>query len=381
MTKKSNNEKKHDLFREICQQINVEEINESWFASGSTVTAPAFKAVLLKIAEDTGVPPKFLKPYEQTTWRLIHKSQEAMLHALLVINNPKLIYRLESFLFLFINAWELLLKAKIISDNKDVDSIFYEASKSIPLDKALDKLFTTDNDVIKLNVNLIEELRNDATHFIIPIVPNSALLLFQAGIFNYNKLLQEWFKRSLDSKIDGGMMFLISSFSPTSTSIKNALLTKKITPEVATFLKKWESKVKGTIDTLEDDKSLNSFAIPISLNMSIVKNPKKADLIGTFDNPLNENVLFALKNQRPIDTHPFTANEIAKLVMENKPDIKIKRIWELFKQLNIKNNSDLCYYNFPSLLAEKRYKQNGKIPSGTKIIYNQNALKLLLDSV
>ncbi len=97
---------KQSLFSEICTQLNI-QAQGSWMSSGSTVTAPGFQAVLEQVAKNSGVPPTYLRDYEVLVWRLIHKSVEAMVLALEIVNKPSIGYRLESFLFLFINAWEL----------------------------------------------------------------------------------------------------------------------------------------------------------------------------------------------------------------------------------------------------------------------------------
>ena len=51
--------------------------------------------------------------------RLVDKSIEAYVLALETINRLSIQYRLESFCYLFCNAWELLLKAKILDDEGD----------------------------------------------------------------------------------------------------------------------------------------------------------------------------------------------------------------------------------------------------------------------
>ena len=100
--KKRASANKQDLWNEISDQLNL-KVDPSWYSSGSNVNAHAFEAALKKISERTGIPPTFLSENEQIVWRMLHKSQEAMLSAIQTINNPTLVYRLESFLFLFIN--------------------------------------------------------------------------------------------------------------------------------------------------------------------------------------------------------------------------------------------------------------------------------------
>ena len=57
--------------------------------------------------------------------QFIDKSVSAALSAIETTIKPNFAYREESFVILIINAWELLLKGKMLADNKDnPESIF-----------------------------------------------------------------------------------------------------------------------------------------------------------------------------------------------------------------------------------------------------------------
>lgn len=49
---------------------------------------------------------------------MLDKSEEAFLMAIEIYNKPTIKYRLEGFAFFICNAWELLLKAKILNEGK-----------------------------------------------------------------------------------------------------------------------------------------------------------------------------------------------------------------------------------------------------------------------
>jgi len=57
--------------------------------------------------------------------QLVDKSVAAALAAIEVYNKPDFRYREESFVILLVNAWELLLKAKILKDSKNRLSSLY----------------------------------------------------------------------------------------------------------------------------------------------------------------------------------------------------------------------------------------------------------------
>lgn len=49
---------------------------------------------------------------------MLDKSEEAFLMAIEIYNKPTIKYRLEGFAFFICNAWELLLKAKMLNEGK-----------------------------------------------------------------------------------------------------------------------------------------------------------------------------------------------------------------------------------------------------------------------
>jgi hypothetical protein len=82
---------------------------------------------------------------------LIDNSIEAYIHALETINRPSVKYRMEAFCFLFCNAWELIMKAKLLNEKK---KIFYrkkrkQPKRSLTLDDCLNRIFTSDNDPMR----------------------------------------------------------------------------------------------------------------------------------------------------------------------------------------------------------------------------------------
>ena len=56
---------------------------------------------------------------------LLDKSIEAVLSAIELYNKPTFSYREESFAILMVNAWELLLKAKRLKDNRGKITCLY----------------------------------------------------------------------------------------------------------------------------------------------------------------------------------------------------------------------------------------------------------------
>ncbi len=155
----------------------------------------------------------------------VDKSIGAALSAIEVYNKPDFKYREETFSILMINSWELLLKAKIIKENKgDLKSIYTMVNKvgkngnklstltpdlnrsnnpkTIGLPKCLkicEEAPILLNSVVKENVFLLMEIRDTAIHF-----QHSDLYLSKkvfeigtASLKNYLTLITEWFQYDL----------------------------------------------------------------------------------------------------------------------------------------------------------------------------------------
>ena len=154
--------------------------------------------------------------------QMLDKSISAMLAAIEVYNKPTFEYREEAYSILAVNAWELLLKARIlqIDNNKIASIIDYEKrhlgngrlstklykkknrtgnDTSIGLFKAFDRLANdyadTINPVVKINLEALTEIRDNAVHFL-----NKEFELRKkvhevgtANLKNYVNIVRQWF--------------------------------------------------------------------------------------------------------------------------------------------------------------------------------------------
>jgi len=123
--------------------------------------------------------------------QLLDKSQEAFIMSIEIYNKPTIKYRVESFSFLICNAWELMLKAKIIKDEGE-QAIYFkdnlERTKS--LSWCVKHVFTNDMTPLRKNLEEIIELRDLSTHFITQEYELIYVPLFQSCVNNYtNKMI------------------------------------------------------------------------------------------------------------------------------------------------------------------------------------------------
>lgn len=240
------------------------------------------------------------------------RSIEAFLLSLEIINKITVSYRLESFTYLFCNAWELLLKAHLL---KTGQNIFYKKKKgklrrSLSLRDCLDKVFTNLDDAVRLNIERIEELRDNATHLFVPVVPADVLGLFQAGVINYAKKLKEWTGADLATRVPLGMMALVYDVDPSTHSLDSAIVRRNMTPEGIKWLRNFQQDIRSKAKSVEADVE-QQFYIPINLRLAIVKNPSKADIVlGSGQGGTEAMIVEVAKD--PDKTHPYRQKDVLK---------------------------------------------------------------------
>ncbi len=210
---------------------------------------------------------------------LRESSVEAFILALELINKLSVQYRLEAFVLLFCNAWELLMKAALVAEGHKV---FYrkrrkQPRRSLSLDDCLKRLFTDARDPIRLNIEKVEELRNSATHLVVPFVPPDVMGLFQAGVINYATKLREWCNIDLAERIPLGMMALVYDFDPKTQALDSPAIRRHMTADTFSWIREFQHSVRTQADALAERR--DSFYIPVDLRLAIVRNPKKADIV------------------------------------------------------------------------------------------------------
>jgi len=164
--------------------------------------------------------------------KLLDKSVEAYILSLETINRLSIQYRVETFTYLICNAWELLLKARILDQTKQKGSIYYirqrgEKQRTLALRDCLKKEFANVHDPVRRNIERITDLRDEAVHLVISDVPKDVLGLFQACVLNYHKHLVEWFDMSLEDRVSPGMMSIVYDFSPEAVDIQSPVMPQK----------------------------------------------------------------------------------------------------------------------------------------------------------
>ena len=172
---------------------------------------------------------------------LKQKSIEAFLLSIEIFNKPTIKYRLEGCVFSLCNAWELLLKAKMLLDGK---SILYpnKTDRSLSLSDCLKLVFTNENDPVRQNLDIIISLRNTSTHFIIPEYEFSYIPFLAFCVKSYATKLYEFLGERINDYIQTDFLSLFSN---------------RITPNHADLLSKYGEDMIAVRDGMktptEDD--------------------------------------------------------------------------------------------------------------------------------
>ena len=161
--------------------------------------------------------------------QFVRKAEEALLSAIEVYNRPTFAYREETFAILALNAWELLLKAKLLAENANKPRCLYTFEHRVtktgqpstklylkknrsgaPLTHGLWKTITElENNTkvrvdpaIKTNLEALIEIRDNAVHFMIasPQLAKQVLEIGSAAVRNFIELARFWFSHDLSGR-------------------------------------------------------------------------------------------------------------------------------------------------------------------------------------
>lgn len=149
---------------------------------------------------------------------MIKKSKQSFLLAIELFNKPTISLNVECFYIFICNAWDLLLKAYLIKQDK---SIYYKNSnRTYDLLKLIHLIFTNENDPLRKNLEAIITIRNKAVHLIIPDYISIYQPLFLACIKNYTEKLSELLKESINDLLEHTFISLVI---PTTNNIYDVI--------------------------------------------------------------------------------------------------------------------------------------------------------------
>lgn len=256
---------------------------------------------------------------------LLEKSVTACISAIEIYNKPDFKFREENFSILMVNAWELLLKAKILQENEDnTDSIYFlEKNKPKLTDSGSPKTISTSKSlhilessgclksIVADSIRALVEIRDISVHFIHNDLNLNAKIqsIGTASLKNFMTLAQNWFGYDFQ-KFNFYLMPIsfyhlsdVESFSIDKSQVEN--------------LFKYLNGIEKKYDEDEDP----DFCISLRLETKLVKRTLDEALqIRTTDDPNAPELL--ISEEDALKSYPYTYNPLCKKLRERYIDFK-----------------------------------------------------------
>ena len=169
--------------------------------------------------------------------KLLDKSIEAFTVGIELYNKPTIRYRVEGFSFFACNAWELLLKAHLISTRGE-NSIYYpgKEGRTKSLEACIRAVFTNDKDPLRRNLESIVVLRNTSTHFITEDYEQIYAPLFQSCVSNYRRTLLKFFDIDIADRLNLGFLTIAVKAPELNADSLRVKYSKPIADKLLTIL-------------------------------------------------------------------------------------------------------------------------------------------------
>jgi len=233
-------------------------------------------------------------PEEQFYEKLIGRSLDAFTLALEVYNRPSMKNRVEAFTIMMVNAWELLLKAEILKVD-GYKKIFHDDDRSISVTDAL-KRRLQEKDPVRINLETLIDLRDQAVHLLIPELQPQLSRLFQATVLNYQTRYKNEMGNAPLAGQSVGMLSLVLDGPQPEIALIQKLYGKHAANSVSKFIDHFDRTAKD-IDSTE-------FSIPIDYRLALVKREDESDLSLSVGDE-GEGAIIITKTKDPELTHPY----------------------------------------------------------------------------
>lgn len=314
---------------------------------------------------------------------LIENSKSAALSAIEIYNKPDFKYRNEIFTILMINAWELLLKAKLLSDNDNkIESLYimgnsgnYKFNRNnnpltIEIIGAINKLQL--DEAIKENLFALIELRDTAIHFVNKEKNNYLIYtLGTACLKNYFKIIKKWFNVNL-SEYNFYILPLAFAYNFKTFTIVDIEKEPKI--------------IQSLLANISEKQNIKSeqgyeFTCEIEINLKSAKKiTENTDLTASIG-PNATNTITVIKTQKLYDQYPYSYNTLFHKLQQNISTLKQNHFNKFIRTNNVKDNEKYSAYNFRSPKHEEQYKNQHIIARGTPSLYNEDCNVYMMSEV
>ena len=273
------------------------------------------------------------------TTTLVRRSADNFALALECYNRPTLGHRVDVFALLAVTAWEQLLKA-IRIERSGEPSIFEPKRQghrleSISLRKCIEAQFPIAKDPVRMNLEHVAELRNQAAHLAVPHLQAHHARLFQACVFNYSRQYRDFCGESPLPTHNVGLLALASE-----PEQLNAVALSKLYGQIASQeILDHATRVRDLVAEVNDDR----FSIPFDYTLTFARKGREGDvqLVQASSAPLDAVVIFKPVNDEL--THPLTRKQLAAKIEEALPAFSFHDLLAVLKKENW-NSTDSAYH-------------------------------------
>lgn len=312
---------------------------------------------------------------------MLDKSIAAMLSAIEIYNKPDFNYREETFSVLCINAWELLLKAKVLQlARNQVTSLYvweYRQLKSgqkskkkyiknnragNPMSVSLfeaHRIITEDygvkvNKAVKTNITALTEIRDNSIHFINDDLSLSIKVqeIGTASLQNYLHLVQEWFGPVLDKY---NFYLMPMAFFRSFDSVNGETLNAS------------EKNLLQYINGIEkeyDNEALSDYNLSLRIDVNFKKVKSGSGIPIQLTNDAKAPVV-RLAEEEIMDKYPWDYDVLTTRLQKRYSDFKANGKYHSIRK-SLEDNEKYCH---------KRLYNPSNPNSGSKVFFNPNILK------
>lgn len=309
---------------------------------------------------------------------LLDHSIACSLAAIEVYNKPLFKEREQVFAILLITAWEALLKARILRNNRNRLSALYVRIGRRYKKSRTGRYLTVDlvnaarlcdlNDVALQNLERLLDVRDAAIHLTAdsPSLPYLTYTLGLAALRNYARLVRDWFSVSLD---EYDLFILPVGFKYPFRTVSPAAL-KKEPAEIAAILREVTRSQQESRD--ESDGFHLAFEITTTL-VSAKKLAGEADVTAAVD-PLAKGAVVVERRVRVVDQYPYSFKELWDRVKAIAPFVGQTMLLHVLREAKMRGDPKYSAYNWRNKAQEKR----GPRPE-VPVIYNEDAVRFIAE--
>jgi hypothetical protein len=313
-----------------------------------------------------------------THLRFVEKATAAMTSAVEVYNKPSFAYREEIFAILSINAWELLLKAKVLKDAaNDLKALrVYEPrrtksgkpSKKLYLKRnragntlsislsaclaALDKSSSKVPNEVRVNLVALMAIRDNSVHYVTAstVLSKQAQELASACVKNFVLLSREWFAKDLSYALS---LVLPLSFISGSSDAESVV----VSPDESRLIKYLQQLAHSDTDTKSD------FAVAVRMEVKL----EKSSLASASKVQISKDadaVRITMSEQDIREKYPWDYAELCSRLKIRYSDFKQDKRFHAIRKSMMGNEK----FHLP------RYLDPGNPKSPKKDFYNPNVI-------